>query len=97
MRLPKATESEQAARKAAIEEASKQAALVPLRNADLASEVTITLELVRPIAMPQAASDLSVASSMAAAGRAGAVENVRANLPSIQDREWVSAIEQKLG
>jgi glutamate formiminotransferase/formiminotetrahydrofolate cyclodeaminase len=97
MRLPKATESEQAARKAAIEEASKQAALVPLRNADLASEVTITLELVRRIAMPQAASDLSVASSMAAAGRAGAVENVRANLPSIQDREWVSAIEQKLG
>ncbi|HEV2382473.1 MAG TPA: glutamate formimidoyltransferase [Terriglobia bacterium] len=97
MRLPKATENEQVAREAAIEEASKRAALVPLRNAELAAEVKLTLEMVRPITMPQAASDLSVALGMAAAGRAGAVENVRANLPSIQDREWVSGIEQKLG
>jgi glutamate formiminotransferase / formiminotetrahydrofolate cyclodeaminase len=97
MRLPKTTESEQAARREAIEKASKQAAEVPLRNAELAAEVTLTLEMVRPITMPQAASDLNVATSMAAAGRAGAIENVRANLPSIQDREWVSAIERKLG
>ena len=96
MRLPKATESEQAARRSAIEEASKQAALVPLRNAELAAEVTVTLEMVRPITMPQAASDLSVALGMAAAGRAGAIENVRANLPSIQDRAWVSEIEKQL-
>jgi glutamate formiminotransferase len=96
MRLPKTAESEQAARRAAIEEASKQATLVPLRNAELAAEVAVTLEMVQPITMPQAASDLAVALDMAAAGRAGAIENVRANLPSIQDREWVSEIEKQL-
>ena len=96
MRLPKADETGQAARRRAIEEASKQAALVPLHNAELAREVTALLETVRPFSMPQAASDMSVALSMAAAGRDGAIENVRANLPSISDREWLSAIEQKL-
>ncbi|HEY6271976.1 MAG TPA: glutamate formimidoyltransferase [Terriglobales bacterium] len=96
MRLPKATAEGQADRQRAIEEASKNAALVPLRTAELAAEVSRAVEALRPITIPQAASDLSVALSMAAAGRAGAIENVRANLPSIQDKEWVSEIGSKL-
>jgi glutamate formiminotransferase / formiminotetrahydrofolate cyclodeaminase len=97
MRLPKTTGAEQAARSKAIEEASKSAALVPLGTAELATEASRVLELLRPVTIPQAASDLSVAWGLAAAARAGAIENVRANLPSIQDREWVTTIESKLG
>jgi glutamate formiminotransferase / formiminotetrahydrofolate cyclodeaminase len=96
MKLPKTTEAEQAARREAIEEASKGATLVPLGTAELATETSRILELLRPIIMPQAASDLSVGLGLAAAARAGSIENVRANLPSIQDREWVAAIESRL-
>ena len=97
MRLPKDTEPEQAARRRAIEEASRNATLVPLHTAELATEVRRAIEGLRPITIPQAASDLSVAMSMAAASRAGAVDNVRTNLPSIPDKAWVSEIEARLG
>lgn len=96
MRLPKASEAEQSRRQQAIEEASKNAALVPLGTSELIAKVSGILELLRPITAPQAASDLSVALSLAAASRAGAIENVKANLPQIHDREWVSQIDSKL-
>ncbi|HUI44303.1 MAG TPA: formimidoyltransferase-cyclodeaminase, partial [Terriglobia bacterium] len=96
MRLPKTTGAEQAARSAAIDEANKLATLVPLGTAELAAKTLRLLEMLRPITMPQAASDLKVGVSLAAAGRAGSLDNVRANLPSIQDREWVSRIESRL-
>ncbi len=96
MRLPKGTEGEQAARRDAIEEASKGATLVPLGTAEFATETSRILELLRPITIPLAASDLSVGLSLAAAAQAGAIENVRTNLPSIQDREWAATIESKV-
>ena len=96
MRLPKDTEPEQAARRRAIEEANKNATLVPLHTAELAAEVGRAIEALRPITLPQAASDLSVAVGMVAAARAGSLDNVRTNLPSIQDKAWVSEIENRL-
>ena len=96
MKLPKTNEAEQAARQQAIEEASKNAALVPLSTSELIAELSGILELLRPITTPQAASDLSVALGLAAAGRAGSIENVKANLPQIRDREWMKQIESKL-
>lgn len=96
MKLPKSTESEARQRAKAIEEASKQAAAVPLETAEMASEVARIVEALRSITVPQAASDLAVARYLAEASVRGAIENVRANLPSIQDREWISEIEKKL-
>jgi glutamate formiminotransferase / formiminotetrahydrofolate cyclodeaminase len=96
IRLPKATETEQAARRIAMEEANKSATLVPLETGEMIAEVRRTIESVQPITMPQAASDLKVAIAMAEAGRAGAVENVRTNLESIQDRAWAGEIETRL-
>ena len=95
-RRPKATPDQQTARSQAIEEASKIAAAVPLETAELAVAVAHAVKELQPVTVPQAASDLSVALSLAAAGRAGAVENVRANLPAIGDREWVAQMEAKL-
>ncbi len=96
MRLPKSTEAEQAARREAMEAANKSATLVPLETAESIAEVRRLIVSIQPVTMPQAASDLKVARAMADAGRAGAVENVRTNLESIQDREWASEVESRL-
>ncbi|MBZ5566200.1 MAG: glutamate formimidoyltransferase [Acidobacteriia bacterium] len=93
---PKGSEAEQAVRAKAIESASKAAASVPLETAELAAEVARLIEPLRPITIPQAASDLTVAAHLAEAALAGAVENVRANLPSIQDSVWVSQLETQI-
>jgi len=93
---PKSTETERAARGRAVEAASREAATVPLETAELAAESARLVEALRSITIPQAASDLVVALRLAEAALAGAAENVRANLPSIQDREWIRQVEAKL-
>jgi len=98
-KLPKSSESEQAVRNQAIEEASKNAASVPLETAELAVEVAHLLDDLRPPAgrtIPQAASDVAVALSLVQSAKAGAIENVRVNLPSIQDQDWTKQMEVKL-
>ena len=100
LKLPKSTESEAAARARAMEEASKASTLVPLETAELVRETARLVESVRPITLVQAASDLAVACHLAEAARRGALDNVRANLPSIRERDWVAQIEarvQRLG
>jgi len=95
-KLPKSTELEKTSRTKAIEEASKTAANVPLETAELAAEVARVVGSLRDITIPQAASDLTVALQLAQAARRGAIENVRANLPSIHDQEYIARAEQKL-
>jgi len=97
LKLPKATKAEQAMRARAIEEASKLAATVPLETAEFTAQIEQILRDLQPITIPQAASDLSVALALAEAGRAGALENVHVNLPSIQDRAWVERLSARLG
>jgi len=96
MRKPKASDAEQAERAKAIEEASKTAALVPLATAEMACEIRRWVQEVRGVTFAGAASDLAVAQAMTEAAIKGAVENVRANLPSIQDAHWVAEMEQRL-
>ena len=96
LKLPKSTESEQAVRVRAMEEANKAATLVPLETAEMAVEAARLVENVRPITLAQAASDLAVALHLAEAARRGALDNVRANLPSIQDRDWIAQIEERV-
>jgi formiminotetrahydrofolate cyclodeaminase len=95
-KLPKSSEAEQAARAAAIESASKKAAEVPLETAQLAREVSLLTDSLGSITAPQAASDLVVAHQLAHTAIQGAIANIRANLPSIQDSAWVSQIETKI-
>ena len=96
LRLPKATEAEQAARARAVEETSKIATIVPLETAELAKETAALLASLRAITLPQAASDLIVAGHLADTARRGGVENVRANLPSIHDCDWIIQVERRL-
>ncbi len=95
-KLPKATDSEQAARNQAIENASKQAAVVPMETAELAAAVEQELASLEGITIAQAASDLHVALSLAETARRGGIENVRANIPSVHDESWLRSIYDRL-
>ena len=95
-KLPKASDAEKVARTQAIELASKVAASVPLETATLAAEIFRILETLGGKTLPAAASDLVVARHLAQAAREGAVENVRVNLPSIQDSVWVKQMEAQI-
>jgi glutamate formiminotransferase len=96
LKLPKSTETEKAGRAQAIEEASKNATSVPLETAELSAEVAGIVSSLRDITIPLAASDLAVALDLAGTAQRGAIENVRANLPSIKDQEFLRGVERKL-
>jgi glutamate formiminotransferase len=95
-KLPKSTETEKAGRAQAIEEASKNATSVPLETAELSVEVAEIISSLCDITIPLAAPDLAVALDLAGTAQRGAIENVRANLPSIKDQEFLDRVEKKL-
>jgi glutamate formiminotransferase len=95
-KLPKSTETEKAGRAQAIEEAGKNATSVPLETAELSAEVARIISSLRDITIPLAAPDLAVAFDLTGTAKRGAIENVRANLPSIKDRDYLDRVERKL-
>jgi glutamate formiminotransferase/formiminotetrahydrofolate cyclodeaminase len=95
-KLSKSTEAEKASRAQAIEEAGKNATSVPLETAELSAEVATIISSLRDITIPLAAPDLAVALDLAGTARRGAIENVRANLPSIKDLGFLDRMERKL-
>jgi formiminotetrahydrofolate cyclodeaminase len=95
-KLPKSAETEKAGRAQAIEEAGKNATSVPLETAELSAEVAKIISSLRDISIPLAAPDLAVAFDLAGTAKRGAIENVRANLPSIKDQDFLDRVERKL-
>jgi len=95
-KLPKSTEAEQTSRAQAIEAASKLASEAPLETAELAATVARELSSLGGTTIPQAASDLSVALSLAETARRGGIENVRANLSGIHDESWLRDMQARL-
>jgi len=94
--LPKQTDAEKAARTRAIQDALKHASAVPLRVAELCTQV---LELARPIAEKgnkNAASDGGVGALMAEAGLRGAAFNVSINLGAINDETFVRELRERV-
>ncbi len=82
-RLPRETDEEKAARKAAIAEASVAATEVPLRVMRLALDVLDLALRMAPIGNRNAISDAGVAALFAAAAARGAAFNVAINLPAL--------------
>lgn len=95
-KLPRSTETEKAGRAQAMEEASKNATSVPLETAELSAEVAKIISSLRDITIPLAAPDLAVAFDLAGTARRGGIENVRANLPSIKDQDYLDRLGRKL-
>lgn len=95
-RLPKDSAADKAARSRAIQEAMKLASLVPLA---LAERVQRILELVGDVVRkgnPNAVSDGAVAAMMARSAGLAAICNVRINLTSVKDADFVEKITRKI-
>jgi len=83
--LPKVTEQEQAARAAAIQEATKQATLVPLGVMSVCEQALRHAKTVAAKGNKNSASDAGVSALMLQASCAGAALNVRINLGGLSD------------
>ena len=88
--LPKGTEEEKAARRAAMQKGLKEAALVPLSTARLAARVFPIAEAAVRRGNKNAVTDGMVAALMARAAVLGSLLNVRINLASIRDEAFVA-------
>lgn len=88
LRLPKATEEEKQARSAAVQAATKEAAMVPFRLAESACGLMELCGAVAERGNKNAASDAAVAAMLCRTAVMGALYNVRINLSSIKDEAF---------
>lgn len=92
-KLPKATDEEKAARSAAIQEATKQAALIPLEVAQKALDLMSVIADVARLGNRNAVTDACVAMMSARSAVLGALLNVRINLGSLKDADFVLRLQ----
>jgi formiminotetrahydrofolate cyclodeaminase len=95
-RLPKATDAEKAARKAAIGRAMRLATDVPLETARAAAKLVGHCRVVAEHGNPNAKSDAGVAESMARTAFAGASLNVETNLDGTGDPAFAEQARTEL-
>lgn len=100
-RMPKGTDEEKALRSEAIQKGYRKAIDTPVETAQRCLKL---MEMAIPVAErgnPNSITDAGVGSDMAASGLEGAVLNIRINLGSIKDQDYVNVkngeIEEMLG
>lgn len=95
-KMPKGTDEEKKARSAAIQEAMKEAAELPYETALLCIDVmNMAIDMLKA-GNKNAASDAAVSGMMGYAALYGALYNVKINLNSIKDTEYVEAMKKKV-
>lgn len=94
--LPKETEEEKAARTEAMQNGLKAAVAVPLSVAKASYEVLPYAELMVAKGNKTAVTDALVATMMARTAVLGALFNVKINLLSIKDQEFVQATSKEV-
>ena len=93
--LPKGTEEEKAARRAAMQDGLKAAAQVPMDVARAACRILPLAHLAVTRGHANAVTDGLVASMMARTAVLGALFNVRINLSSIKDEAFTGAMAEE--
>ena len=93
--MPKETHDEQVIRTNAIQSATKEAAIVPMRVAEEIGSVMETIIYVAHKGNQNAVTDACVAMMAARTCVLGALLNVRINLTSIQDEVFVGMMRKK--
>jgi len=93
--LPKETDEEKAARTLKIQEATKTAAEIPLQVAQKACKVMDFIRIVAKTGNRNAVTDACVAMMCARTAVLGALLNVRINLSSIHNAEFVDSLKKE--
>lgn len=96
LKMPKNTEEEIKLRKEALEEASKGAALIPLKVAKDALKIMDIIEQIVIKGNKNAITDGAVAAMMARTAVLSALYNVKINLLSIKDEEFISKVSKEV-
>lgn len=96
LRLPRSTDDETAARRAAVAEATRAATIEPLVVAEACSAVLALCERAVGRINPNASSDVIVAASLASAAMAGAAANVETNLASLEPDQFAWMVRERL-
>jgi len=94
--LPRDSAEEKAARAAAIEQATKHAAEVPLKVMETAAKCYELLSQMAGNGNPASISDVGVGVLATRASIEGAAMNVRINLGQLKDEKFKSALRQKV-
>lgn len=95
-KLPKESDEEKNIRSEKIQEANKQASLLPLKVAETCVEVLKLSIRVLTIGNPNTACDAAVSGVTAYAGFQGAIFNVKINLSSIKDEVFLRMIKDRV-
>jgi formiminotetrahydrofolate cyclodeaminase len=95
-RLPKDTEEQKAARRDAINCATKSAAEVPLKTAQMVAETFDTLAFVAENGNKNAMSDIAVATMLARTAVFGALYNVKINLSGLPDDDYKKETQKEV-
>lgn len=95
VRLPKGTEEQARERDKALEEASKEATLVPFEVLEASAELIGLAEVVAREGNRNSVSDAGVAGLTALAAGKGAYFNIRINLPGIKDGDFKARIGER--
>ena len=94
--LPKNTDEEKAARTAAIQQAYKDAAMVPFEIGELANQIFDLAELASRKGNQNLITDGIIAAINARAAVKSAFLNVRINLSGIKDKSFVAELTSKM-
>jgi formiminotetrahydrofolate cyclodeaminase len=95
-KMPRTTDEEKAVRTQAIQERSKEAALVPLEMAERAAELAVCCKRIAEIGNVGVLSDIAAGAGLAACAAHGAAWMVRINLKTLKDQALVETLEQRL-
>ncbi len=96
-RLPKETGDERQARRQAIQEATHEAARVPMATAERVVKVLESLCRIASVGNVNALTDATVAVEMAQAAVRGAAANVRVNVGSLEDAALATDLRARIG
>ncbi|MTI49823.1 MAG: cyclodeaminase/cyclohydrolase family protein [Firmicutes bacterium] len=94
-KMPKDTEEQKAERSKAIQEATKEALEVPLETAEKCLEVLRLQKVFAEYGNQNAITDIGVGALLGCSGLEGALFNVKINLSSIKDKEYVEKINNE--
>lgn len=95
-KMPKESEDQKKKRSNAIQNGYKKAAMVPLETAETCAEILDVAKVVAENGNENSITDAAVSAIMAKAGVEGAILNVKINLGSIKDEDFVKKMSSDL-